>query len=335
MKSFCIWNNKGGVGKSFLAYILATSYADTHPDETVIVVDMCPQAKISEMLLGGNYAGAENLNSLYNKGLSVAHYIKSRYNSTRRSWTGDEAKYVVAVSKHNDNLPKNLYLVAGDSDLDMCSGLISYLSIAPEKDAWKLSRLLLNDLLDAYKSENKDKKIAVFLDCNPSFASYTELAILASDFLIIPCIAEDSSIRALGNVFTLLYGTKTAEPYNTFSKTAQSCNLTLPKIHSLVLNKSKSHDKKTSKLVKSFTARLAAKKDELYQQYPNAFLEAVSKIYNIKDANSTLATVLSHKGSLLKDIHAGEHTVYDNKVQLTKEQLLPLLQDITKLVDAL
>ena len=41
---YAIWNNKGGVGKSTLAFHLASAYADKNPDQRVLIVDMCPQA---------------------------------------------------------------------------------------------------------------------------------------------------------------------------------------------------------------------------------------------------------------------------------------------------
>lgn len=55
MKKYCIWNNKGGVGKTFLTYLLATEYAKNNPSQQVVVVDMCPQANVSEILLGGEW----------------------------------------------------------------------------------------------------------------------------------------------------------------------------------------------------------------------------------------------------------------------------------------
>ena len=61
---YAIWNNKGGVGKSFLSFILGTEYAENHPDENVLLVDMCPQANLSEIILGGNGFGAEILQEL-------------------------------------------------------------------------------------------------------------------------------------------------------------------------------------------------------------------------------------------------------------------------------
>jgi len=49
-----IWNNKGGVGKTFLSFILGAEYANMHKESQVILVDMCPQANLSEIILGGN-----------------------------------------------------------------------------------------------------------------------------------------------------------------------------------------------------------------------------------------------------------------------------------------
>ena len=57
--SYAIWNNKGGVGKSTITFHVASLYAETHPDVDVLVVDMCPQANASMMLLGGGTAGEE------------------------------------------------------------------------------------------------------------------------------------------------------------------------------------------------------------------------------------------------------------------------------------
>jgi cellulose biosynthesis protein BcsQ len=52
MSAYAFWNNKGGVGKSFLCFVAATEYAAKHPDIDVYVIDLCPQANVSETLLG-------------------------------------------------------------------------------------------------------------------------------------------------------------------------------------------------------------------------------------------------------------------------------------------
>jgi cellulose biosynthesis protein BcsQ len=42
MSSYAFWNNKGGVGKSFLCFVAASEYAHRHPDTDVYVIDLCP-----------------------------------------------------------------------------------------------------------------------------------------------------------------------------------------------------------------------------------------------------------------------------------------------------
>ena len=37
---YAVWNNKGGVGKRFLSFVLGTEYAKRNPDRHVILVDM-------------------------------------------------------------------------------------------------------------------------------------------------------------------------------------------------------------------------------------------------------------------------------------------------------
>ena len=206
IKKYCIWNNKGGVGKTFLTYLMATEYANSHPEEDVAVIDMCPQANISEILLGGNGKGQSNLEKQYEDGVTIANYIQNRYKNGRDSILGSESSYFVDVSKINKKLPRNLKLVPGDTDLDICSILISEWGNSLLRDSWKKSRMILAELVDSFaRNTNQDRDKIVFIDCNPSFSPYTELAILASDRLIIPCTADHASIRGVNNVFDLLF----------------------------------------------------------------------------------------------------------------------------------
>ncbi len=64
MATYSIWNNKGGVGKSYLTFQIASEYARTHPNQKILVVDLCPQANASGMLLGGMIKGEAALDLL-------------------------------------------------------------------------------------------------------------------------------------------------------------------------------------------------------------------------------------------------------------------------------
>lgn len=59
---YAFWNNKGGTGKTSLAFQAITRYAELNPKKRLLAVDLCPQANLSELMLGGlNYKGSEKL----------------------------------------------------------------------------------------------------------------------------------------------------------------------------------------------------------------------------------------------------------------------------------
>jgi cellulose biosynthesis protein BcsQ len=47
MAVYALWNNKGGVGKSYLTFQIACEYARLHPDKPVLVIDLCPQGEVA------------------------------------------------------------------------------------------------------------------------------------------------------------------------------------------------------------------------------------------------------------------------------------------------
>ncbi len=55
---YAVWNNKGGTGKTFLTFMMAGEYAADNPEQKVVVIDLCPQANVSEIVLGGNGRGS-------------------------------------------------------------------------------------------------------------------------------------------------------------------------------------------------------------------------------------------------------------------------------------
>ena len=91
MATYAIWNNKGGVGKSYLTFQLACEYARTHPSERVLAVDLCPQANSSVMLLGGMDAGERSLDALSSRTprKSISGYVEDRITSPMSIQTAD------------------------------------------------------------------------------------------------------------------------------------------------------------------------------------------------------------------------------------------------------
>jgi chromosome partitioning protein len=254
---YAVWNNKGGVGKTFVIFVMAAEYAAEHPDQTVVVIDMCPQANVSEILLGGNGTGAKHLADFLKKSprQSIGGYFDQRITSPHAK-TGTEISFLIPLSKYNSNLPNNLFLVAGDPSLELQGQAINQIAaqtLPPE--AWKNVHSWVIDLINAIRAQHPSS--IFFIDCNPSFASYTELALLAATRLIIPCTSDGSSARAIDNVGQLLYGIGVPAVYRSvnFSSRASGAGMALPSIHLVPLNRSTQYDKKDQRRLERCTMR--------------------------------------------------------------------------------
>ncbi len=207
MPTYALWNNKGGVGKSYLTFQIAAEYSRTHPHQNILVIDMCPQANASSMLLGGMVGGETALDGLgsSNPRRTIAGYIQGRILSPYQD-PRNGADHIVRASDMNPRMPNNLFLVPGDEELEILASRVSNATRPGPDDAWGKVHLWLSDLINDVKRSWNTSTLTVFIDCNPSFGIYTELAMSASDRLIIPFSADGSSKRAVRTVLSLLYG---------------------------------------------------------------------------------------------------------------------------------
>jgi len=239
MAVYAIWNNKGGVGKSYLTFQIASEYAKTHPNQQVLVVDLCPQANASSMLLGGILEGEERLTrSLESFAENNRRYIDERIRSPYLS-PKVGSKYITNVHKHNDEVPPNLFLVVGDESLEIQTSRVSNATNPGPTDAWRVVHSWVSDLISDIRDSWNVADSTVFIDCNPSFSIYTELAMSAADHLIIPFSADGSSKRAVRAVLALLYGmTRVAgAEQSEFFLNTQRFRMSVPRIYSYVGNR--------------------------------------------------------------------------------------------------
>jgi chromosome partitioning protein len=240
MAVYALWNNKGGVGKSYLTFQIASEYARTHRDRRVLVIDMCPQANASAMFLGGIEQGEAQLNDLCSADprRTIGGYVRERIASPYHNPAVGGA-YPVQVSEINGRVPDNLYLVVGDEELELLASRVSNATRPGPDDAWAKVHLWVRDLVNDISERWNVTTLTVFIDCNPSFGVYTELALSASDRLIIPFSADGSSKRAVRAVLALLYGHTRmpgAETSEYFRKSEQF-RLRVPQIYYYIGNR--------------------------------------------------------------------------------------------------
>lgn len=243
-ESYVIWNNKGGVGKTTLTFHIATEYAKRHQTENgapvnVLVIDLCPQANFSMALLSSpKLYGSAHLSTLYRNGKTISHYLKK---STQRGPTIEVKEFITCVSEYNPQVPANLFLLCGDMKLEL---------VGP----WLNNTCSVRSFIEGSKGlvdgvSQSDVEWVVFVDTNPAFSVYTEIALAAARKLIIPINSDDFSVEAVRAMLDLVYGIHPQqgqkeqdhyfEAYRQymFSSKARSYNLRLPQIHLLVNNR--------------------------------------------------------------------------------------------------
>ncbi|MGH6826730.1 ParA family protein [Methyloceanibacter sp.] len=337
MSVYAIWNNKGGVGKSYLTFQIACEYARTHPDQPILVIDLCPQANASSMLLGGIIAGEQLLVDMasQNRRRTIAGYIEERIRSPYVSPKAG-GQFIVRVNDHNNWVPDNLFLAVGDEALEVQTSRVSNATNPGPSDAWRIVHGWISDLIADINTSWGVKSSTVFIDCNPSFSIYTELAMSAADRLIIPFSADGSSKRAVRAVLGLLYGitrVKGAEQ-SEFFLNSRTFRMSTPKIYSYVGNRLTQMNMGAASAFKTVVNEIGKEIWAVWQSNPNHFsihpngqlpprsMADFRRMFQaeINDAN-TASVVSGALGIPISRLSAGKHSLAGRRIQVNQSQL--------------
>lgn len=344
MTAYAFWNNKGGVGKSFLCFITACEYAHRHPDADVYVIDMCPQANVSETLLGGFGVSGKAMEKLLSKSprSSVAGYLEARLSSPFQMIPDVEC-FVSQPNKSNARIPPNVFLICGDNLLEIIAEAIRQTSqLAIPTTAWKQVESWLRDLVVSLRIRSGNRDSAFMIDCNPSFAIYTQLAIAASDYLVIPFTADDSSRRAFENIAALLFGVGDSHisQYTriNFSKRAKEEGLETPKLHLFVSNRVTYYEGKQSKAFEVSSKRIKTTVSKIHKLHRSFFskpsISPEKSFVEIPDYHSA-SIVSASTGTPLHKLTAGPKNLDGERVQINPGPLKSYRNALSKLVDSL
>ena len=294
---------------------------------------MCPQANLSEILLGGQEGGGSD-NLLKNQGktprCSIGGYFDLRLRSPYTPPNFNPKDYISKPSQYNTSIPRNIDLVCGDPLLELQAIAMNTLANAdlPGVNSWLGVIDWLNDLLRGLDYDY------IFIDTNPSFSMYTQIGLAASDRVILPVMAGDSSRRAIQNAFSLIYGLKLpSEVYEnyTFAKKLTDENRELPKIHKIVKNRLTQY-MGTSSAYNAVLVGIDEDLKELINQYPQYFNFTTAKqgTLDVRDFGTT-GVVAFARGCPFSNMPVGKLTLAGRRVQVREEYREQALETIDKL----
>ncbi|MFN9727899.1 ParA family protein [Acidovorax sp.] len=340
MARYAFWNNKGGVGKSFLTFSLACEYAIANEDEDVLVLDLCPQANVTEMFLGGQLQASHTLEALYAEKprRSVGGYFESRLTSPFIAPL-DISEFLIKPHTVNPNIPENLYLLAGDNLLELLSEAIRQASqMSLPSDAWQKVMKWLHDFTRIFTDHSQASDVAVFTDCNPSFSIYTQIGLSGSEYLVVPFTADDSSRRGIENVFALLFGISSSELQGyaklSFSRRANEDGVDLPKIHTFVSNRVTMYKGRPSSAFQAKSAPIRAVVDKSSKNAKRHFASHKDNedlFAEMPDYHS-VAVVASSEGCPLSRLKSGHHPLDGDVVQVNQSAIDKYTKAIHKLL---
>jgi cellulose biosynthesis protein BcsQ len=169
---------------------------------------------------------------------SVGGYFQMRLPNPYTPPAFNPRDYIVNPSSFNDSIPGNVSLLAGDPLLELQATTVSTLANTqvPGLNSWIAVIDWLADFLKPVEAEYD----TIFIDCNPSFSIYTQIALSVAEFLILPVMADDSSRRALQNAFSLIYGLQLPSPIyasHNFPSRLREAGRPLAKVHTIVKNR--------------------------------------------------------------------------------------------------
>lgn len=351
MAVYAIWNNKGGVGKSYLTFQIAAEYARQNRDKRVLVIDLCPQANSSSMLLGGMIAGEAVLGQIHaaNPRVTISGYIDDRILSPYIN-RNTGANFLTQVSQYNNRIPDNVYLVVGDEQLEIQASRVTSAASPGPQDAWRIVHTWISDLINDVATRWNHEDYTVFIDCNPSFSIYTELALAASDRLIIPFSADGSSKRAVRAVLSLVYGITrhAAQQQSEYYLNSQRFRMTFPEIYMYVGNRLTQMNQTSAAAFKTVVNEIGDEIYAVWQQSANLFCihpagapTPINKRtfksmfqYEVNDAN-TASVVSGACGIPISSLNAGVVNVAGRRVTVNQSQLDKQVPNIISLVQAI
>jgi cellulose biosynthesis protein BcsQ len=336
---YAFWNNKGGTGKTSLAFQSITRYAEKYPTKKVLAIDICPQANLSELMLGGlDNNGSDKL--LERHGLlprcSLGGYFQLRLPSPYAPPVFRAHDFITTPNTYNMEIPPNIDLVCGDPLLELQANAVNTLANQniPGTNAW----IAVIDWLKTFLDQVNDEYDTVFMDCNPSFSLYTQIALATTDRVVLPVMADDSSRRAIQNAFSLIFGLRLpSEIYAAyaFATKLREAHRPLPKVHLIAKNRITQYMGSAS----AYAAVLdAIQRDiqNLLRTNPEIFSFSTIEegFVEIRDFQTT-GVIAFAKGLPFSKVRVGRQFIDEHRVQVRPDYLENSISAIENLVNKL
>jgi chromosome partitioning protein len=185
MKTVAFFNNKGGVGKTSLAYHLAYMFADR--GLRVVIADLDPQANLTSMFID-----EERLEFLWPDG----HHLRTVMGFIEPLVDGTGDITLPRIEK----IEAKLSLLPGDLGLSIFEDALSDAwprCLGGDRRAFRVTSAFSRLIARAAEDEEADLAL---IDVGPNLGSINRAALIAADYVVIPLGPDLFSLQGLRNL---------------------------------------------------------------------------------------------------------------------------------------
>ena len=175
----------------------------------------------------------------------------------------------------------------------------------------------------------------IFIDANPSFSMYTQIAIATATKVILPVMADDSSKRAIQNAFSLIYGLKLpSEIYSkyAFAEKLKEVNQSLPKVYMILRNRITQYMGPASAYATVLNSINEDVESLLITNPEIFFFKNIQEgVVDVRDFQTT-GVVSAARGCPFSVLPAGRLEILGRRVQVKSEYLQNYVNNIREIV---
>ena len=194
-KFIAVANMKGGVGKTTTVVSMAERLAISDPGASILVVDLDPQASASICI-----AGDKDLTILIQQGRTIDAFLALKLIKHQNADLSKRVRRHCSTTTIDRN-PVYLALLPCGPDLRLVERELLHALVKKKFDMGDIERQLAKLFESDFRPLSKEFDYIIF-DCAPGISPLTEVAIKASDLIIIPSIPDRISAYGLRGVLS-------------------------------------------------------------------------------------------------------------------------------------
>ncbi len=189
---FC--NNKGGVGKTTLAFNCAAAFADR--GYKTVLIDLDPQCNSTILSLGRNF---------YEDNLFATENIYTVIRGVFEGGTDIDLKANFLPAPHN----KNLYVMPGSLKLSIIEDVLGG-AFTQAMSGNKLGYFVTSAIYRFMIEKGMQEQVDIFvIDSSPSLGALNRAVVLGADFFAVPMMPDSFSVQGIENLGEVLHKWKT------------------------------------------------------------------------------------------------------------------------------